>query len=474
MELVIQNSSLNGLARAGELFAMTAVLLIGFFLHPVLVSGLVLALAGLVLLHERAEWGFWLIVALAPVETFGPLSFEMSKLAKLALTGVVAVILFADSLRGKSASHRSPYRRPLALFLIAGIPASLLSRSPLMSLAGWSSVAIFAFFYSSVRRCPAIANRGPLLLKVILAGAVLSALLCLYQMTHGYSGVWASAEQQVQAADQSYDTLWPLVFRASAAFNGPNAAGAFLAMGTVIALARAYVCRRFRWWSLLAALICCAGMLSTFSRGALLGSIAGCLFALWVSGGLTRVRATGVLVIAGLLVASVATNDSVRSALRLGEDIASASPTRIDAWHAARVLIERNPLVGIGFYQFHDESQGLIGSTDTPVHPHNGFLKALVEEGPLGGLAYLLFVAQFVAVSRQSLRQISTPTILWTLASVAGIGASLFTQELFDAGFALGSSSIAILFASLLAVQAAALSPAGATLPVSVVPLTAN
>ena len=38
--------------------------------------------------------------------------------------------------------------------------------------------------------------------------------------------------------------------------------------------------------------------------------------------------------------------------------------------------------------------------------------------------------------------------------AIAGEGASLFTQELFDANLTIGGSSIAILFAILLALQA--------------------
>jgi O-antigen ligase len=298
-----------------------------------------------------------------------------------------------------------------------------------------------------------LAKQGPFLIKIVVAGAVVSALLCLYQITHGYSGIWGSAEQQSLEADQSYDTLWPLIRRASAAFNGPNAAGGFLAMGAIAGLAHGYAFRKFRAKYRAASFICWAGVLSTFSRGALLGSITGSIFALWVLGWCTRARAAVLVCVLALAAGVVAINRDVQSVFRLGTDFASASPTRVDAWQAASVLIRRNPVFGIGFYEFHDLSQGIIGSSDTPVHPHNGFLKALVEEGPAGGIAYLLFIVAFLWNSKRSVRSATAPQDRWVLASIAGIGASLFTQEFFDAGFALGSSSLAILFASLLAIQ---------------------
>jgi O-antigen ligase len=292
-------------------------------------------------------------------------------------------------------------------------------------------------------------------MKFLVAGAIASAVLCLYQMTHGYSGIWGSAEQQSLASDQSYDTLWPLISRASAAFNGPNAAGAFLATATIAALIHVQLFRQFRWFYVGAFLVCWVGVLSTFSRGALLGAITGSIFSLWVLGWWTRSRAA---VLASILIVSagvVAMNRDVQDFFRLGADLASASPTRVDAWQAASVLIKRNPVFGIGFYEFHDLSQGIVGSSDTPVHPHNGFLKALVEEGPAGGFAYVLFMGTFFWNSKRSLRRVTALESRWLLASVAGIGTGLFTQELFDAGFVLGSSSLSILFSSLLALQTA-------------------
>lgn len=443
-----------GLTRAFGQLLVLIVLLANLFVHPLLTLILLLASFALLFFYGCPRLAFWLVILLTPVETIGPISFNTAKVAKLALTGIAAIMLLADSFVSGSASGRNPYRWPFALALVAGIPASILAPSPLMSFGGLASLLIFVLFYAAVRRDQEIVARGQLLMKIILAGALLSSLLCLYQLTHGYSGFWASAEQQSVEAEQSYSTLWPLLSRASAAFNGPNAAGAFLAMGVIVACVHALLFRRWRAGYILAGILCIAGVLATFSRGALLGAIGGSVFALWAMGALSRGRVTALIIALIFLAGCAMVNDQVKGYFRLGADIASASPTRIDAWHAARVIVGRNPVFGIGFYEFHALSQGIIGSTDTPVHPHNGLLKALVEEGPVGGIAYLLFIGTFLKASLRSLRRAERRHDRWILASIAGIGTSLFIQELFDAGFAFGSSSLAILFAGLLAVQA--------------------
>jgi len=146
--------------------------------------------------------------------------------------------------------------------------------------------------------------------------------------------------------------------------------------------------------------------------------------------------------------------DGVRGYLRLGADVASTSITRVDAWRAAASIFRRNPFVGIGFYGFQEVSRGIEGESDTLLHPHNGFLKAIVEQGLLGGFAYLLFLAKFVKTAMKCLRTNSmTLETKWILASINSIGVSLFTEELFNAGLTIGGSSIAILFATLLGLQ---------------------
>jgi O-antigen ligase len=202
-------------------------------------------------------------------------------------------------------------------------------------------------------------------------------------------------------------------------------------------------------------LFCVAGILSTFSRGALLGLVTGLAFGLWTLGYLRRkwlaIAAMSVTIGVGAVAIAV---EGVAQYLRLGPDLVSTSESRVDAWNATFELIRRHPIVGIGFYEFQDLSGGIEGVAETPEHSHNGFLKAWVEQGPLGACAYLLFVLTFFKTAQKSLSNCSEEGDLkWILGSVAAVGASLFAQELVDANMTIGGSSVAILFATLLSLQ---------------------
>ncbi len=420
--------------------------------NAVLHAGVVLAfIAGPLLVLfvlARPELGVWLVILLTPLEVIGPLSFSMSKAAKLALTLLVATALLLTR-RKDGTNQPDSYVWPFALIVISGFFSSLLAASPLTSLLGLASIAIFVLSYTAVRRSAVLTGKGTLLLRVLIWSAVLLTPLCFLQLTTGYSGVTSAAAE----AEDAFGTVWPGISRASAAFNGPNAAGAFFAVAAIAALTHAIVHRQRRLWYLLAAFLFVADVLTTFSRGALLGCILGLAFACWAMRLLSRRRLVALALCSAVALASLAATENVRKYLRIGADLVSVSPERVGAWQAAKVILKRNPVFGIGLYQFQTASRGIAGVADMPLHPHNGFLKALVEQGPAGGFAYLLFLWAFVRRSRETLRTVVSTSQKWVLGAIAGAGICLFTQELFDANFTLGGSSMAILFSCLLAIQ---------------------
>lgn len=434
--------------------AMGVVFVVNVFVHPLVVLLLLVASIALLLVEERPTMAVWLSLLLTPVESIGPMNFTLTKFVKLALAALIAIVLCVYSWPTKGAPPKDAYRWPFFLVLFSAIPATLLAGSPLNSAMGLLSLLIFVLYYTGIRRSQVLAPHGPLLLKILLAAAILTSVLCISQMTWGYTGFFGSAEQQIVDAEQGYDTIFPTFFRASGTFNGPNAAGAFLAIGMVVGVSQVLSMRSNRVLYCLGALLCGLGVLTTFSRGALLGAIVGTMFASSILLRWSRPRMVALIALLAVFVGAVLISEQARSYLRIGADIISTSPTRVDAWQAALTLVRRNPVFGIGFYEFHAAAQGISGTTETPLHPHNGPLKALVEQGPVGLLGYLLFVVTFLRTAKKSVGDAVKGHDRWVFGAIAGIGASLFTQELFDAGFSLGSSSLAILFAALLGLQA--------------------
>jgi O-antigen ligase len=421
----------------------------------------VLSLCGIAaacLVFSRPDLGAWLVVILTPIETFGPVSFTVTKAAKLGLTALVALALLAGVFQRQENPVEDPFRLAFFLLLGTGLLATVATGSPLASALGLASLLIYVLFYTSLRCSKVLARNGARLLKVVVWISVPVAVLCIAQLTQGYGGFLGSREQQAMEADGQLGTIWPSIERASAFFNGPTAAGAFLGLAAVIAFAHAAVFRRFRLRCVLAALLCLLGILATFSRGALLGCLTGIVFSAWSMGLLNWRRVAFLLLPTTLALGILFADQGVKGYLRLGSDLVSVSASRFDVWKAAFVIIERHPVLGIGFYQFQAISQGIEGFSDTPVHAHNGFLKALVEQGPAGGFAYLLFLYAFVRTARRSLRVARNKQERWIFGSIAGVGVGLFTQELFDANLVLGGSSVAILFAALLGLQTSLLS----------------
>jgi O-antigen ligase len=289
----------------------------------------------------------------------------------------------------------------------------------------------------------------------LIAVSLPIAIIAILQSVAGYGGLLGSREQQLIAGQGLFATFWPSLQRASATFASNNAAGAFFAASALVALLHALLLRggRLAYLSITAAVM--AGLALTFSRGAIFGLLAGLFFVVCTIGRARLQWIVGLSVPAVLLALfAFVPLSQVLGYLRVDDDLLSASVSRVNAWHGAWEMIQQHPLSGIGFYQFKETMATLEGDSDAPAHPHNGVLKATVEEGLLGGIVYLGYFAFFVKTAASSIRRFrNRPKALWIFCSIAVIGICLFAQELVDAGLTMGGSSIAILFSICLGVQ---------------------
>jgi O-antigen ligase len=451
---VLHSQSTGSVRGTVAALLVVSVLAADLVLHPGSMLLVLVIAASAALVIEHPDLALGAVVFLTPIESFGPLNFVTTKSIKLALTALAGCALYwRYRTRAPFNKPGDLYRWPFFLMIFSASCSTLLAKSPWTSMAGLASLFVFLLFYSAVRRSGIGLEKRQTLLTIVMWSGIVASMFCIAQFLLGYSGFLGSPEQRAMEAEGVMDTFWPGIERGSAAFNGPSAAGAFLAIAALIALTHAQIFRQSRIKFLGAACLCVLGLLATFSRGALLGLLAGCGFAFWTMGFLPRRRVWLIGSLAVFVLPALFAAEGARNYLRLGSDLVSVSESRVDAWQATRVILRRHPLFGIGFYEFRGVAQGIEGFSDTPLHPHNGFLKALVEQGPLGGCGYLLYVAAFLRTAYNTGRNTTGKPLRWVHGAIAGAGVSLFTQELFDANLTMGGSSLAILFAAFLGLQ---------------------
>jgi O-antigen ligase len=412
-----------------------------------------LAAAAVVMLWPQA--GIYLVVALTPFESVAGLEFQFTKAVKLGIAIVTASSLLwrQHPSRRKLLVH-DPYLYLLALMLASALLSSVLASSPLRSLLGFFQLGVIVAYYAAVRRENLAVKTIARLLQTIIAVSFPAAIWAVLQTLWGYSGFWGSPEQRVAEVEGGFDTVWQSLERAAGTFGSSNAAGAFFCAVFLIAALHAYLVPGRRPGYALAAGVAAIGIVATNSRGAILGLLLSGLLFLWIAH--SKSRRWAAFALAGTLAAGwfLVPADSLAGYFRTGDDFASTSLSRVAAWQQAFASVLSHPLFGIGFYEFRGEMEGAGGSVVALIHPHNGLLKALVEQGLLGGGVYVCFVVVFFRVAVRTLRRsYADPELAWIFACIACVGACFFAQELFDAGLTLGGSSIAILFVTLLSVQ---------------------
>jgi hypothetical protein len=185
-------------------------------------------------------------------------------------------------------------------------------------------------------------------------------------------------------------------------FLSPNRLAAYLAFGTVLALAVSSLWNRWgmRWGLRAAALLCGLAVLATTSRGGVLALAAG--LAIWaaLSG---RLRLRLLIPAAALLAVAMGTVYLVR--VTWGGDPYQHDRLRI--WRAAAAVWADHPLTGVGPGQLHyrsgpyqfpqDLSDSVARYSRRWRQAHSAYLQVLAEEGTLGALAFGAALALFLA-----------------------------------------------------------------------------
>ncbi|WP_405140240.1 O-antigen ligase family protein [Sphaerisporangium sp. NBC_01403] len=266
-------------------------------------------------------------------------------------------------------------------FLGASLLSLLGSRAPVVSVGEVSRIAAFVVMIFVVERLLADEPglRMPLLCAVF-ASAVLPVLVTAYQVTTG-------------------DGLMDLdgLLRPTGTFWHPNALGMFCFMILIMSLALAW---HVKGWGRAALVVLAAGLGSALLASAARGPWIACLAGLVVVGLLQDRRLIyGLVLVAGGVLAAVPSVlqrfSDLASTYTAGGLEANSLVWRFDHWIAALDLLPGNPVTGAG-----------LGTTRLILYKevHNDYLRALVETGVVGLLAYLGLLAALFDLARRALR----------------------------------------------------------------------
>jgi O-antigen ligase len=247
----------------------------------------------------------------------------------------------------------------------------------------------------------------------VAIGAIIGAVACL-ELATGTGNVVGDA-----------------IMRATATYSHPNNLALFIERMLLLTLPCVL---RFRQSGLLWACVGLqgVGVVSTFSRGALVAVVVGTAAAMLVMRMRRELLWMGGLVIAGGLVLVAIARDRILDAGGSGSE-----PTRFAIWRSAIRMGLDHPVFGVGLDQFlYQYSRRYIEPAAWPErytsHPHNLALDMWLRLGVAGIASFLAVVAGIILRVGRSL-----PTIRGDAIAVGGLSALVggLAHGMFDNGF---------------------------------------
>jgi O-antigen ligase len=250
--------------------------------------------------------------------------------------------------------------------------------------------------YVLVRRADRSERR--LLVGLLLGLGVVEALIGCLQSLRGWPVFPLVAEQLFASSRNYFAYVLPGV--STTAVQGSGTFSHFNGLGAVLV---AVLPLAFGWWlgrlaspgRIAVMIVIGSGVVTTYSRGALLGSLAGCLLVLAYQRGRSR-RALVLLIccvglVAALLVASTAAQYYVAT---------QNVDVRTETWALALNTAAESPsnlVFGFGYTYFHarvlsPDATARVVHTGTMASLHSGPLQLLLEFGIVGTLLFIMWL----------------------------------------------------------------------------------
>jgi O-antigen ligase len=309
----------------------------------------------------------------------------------LAVTFMVASLFWFMARRMAKATSPPPsvHRLALSLFAITGFLSVIASSRPLVSLLEAIRVSAVAVMLAvmEVLLVDRVAIKR-LLLAIYLSAVLPVGLTLFYIVLH---------KPQFQSG--GFD-------RYQGTFSQPNPFAIYLTMLIVMGAAllpHLKIRERVMMVIFIGASVVC--LYHTYTRSAWVATVIGLVAVAWIGRRKILGAALFVSLVVGLIavptisqrfedLASVAGGTTVNAQGNTSNSLA----WRFDYWGQVLPLAAQNPVTGIGL-----KMSSFM--TDQAKEPHNDFLRALVETGIVGALAYLALLTSMVLVARESLKK---------------------------------------------------------------------
>lgn len=381
---------------------------------PALAAGSVAGSLALVLVARRSMEAFVLLVLVLRPALDGlhaPAGVAATDPARVLGVLFVAVGLVWWGSRWLDGRRHPASAAGLALgaFLVTAVVATLGSEAPGHSAAELARLATAILMFFVVDRLCEDTGRPDRVLGAVLAAAVIPVAVAVAGPLVGIN--------RTEIKDR--------IERAISTFSQSNPFGHFLTI-TVLVLVAVVLARsgRVRIAALLALVPVGLALALTYTRLAWAAAVVGVLVMLWVAG---RRRLVPALIV--ILVAFAALSPGVGHRI---DQLTSSNPNvagsesgvgwRWDQWADVAAMAGTNPVTGIGPGVVE---QRLVNHQP----PHNDYLKALVELGVIGLLAFVAQLAALVGLAVGANRRGEGPQARTIALAFAGVVAALIVAS---------------------------------------------
>ncbi|MGH2708048.1 MAG: O-antigen ligase family protein [Actinomycetota bacterium] len=305
--------------------------------------------------------------------------------------------------------ERSSLTGAVVVFLAAALASVPLSGGPASSLLEFARIAAAVVMLVVLERMLVRPEQVQRLLTVVFLSALVPLAVATFQMIR-HTGLFVRADFS----------------RVTGTFLHPTSFAAYLALLIIMGAALLpHLERRFRLPMLGLLGACSVFLLLTYTRGAWIAALAGVVVVGMLQDRRLAATALAAAVIAIYMVPSVSARftDLERASHPRSGTPNNSLVWRVGYWTEALQLANRNPVTGIGLKQVE-----LL--TEEEKTPHNDFVRAYVEMGAVGLLAYLGLIAALVMAARRALARARAGWPRAVAAGFAGCMAAFLLQSL--------------------------------------------